>query len=108
LRKYVITKCPTIVETVCSSELVGYDWETGEEEYEDCYDIRLDYHEKTLETFDSYEEAANRYEQLCKAFEEANRWPLNEPHYRFMNGSVITEYTDNEDLVIFTLREEES
>lgn len=106
--KYVISKWTTMGELVCHSELVGYDWETDEEEFEDVYDITWDPHEEVIEEFTSYEEARVKYMRICEDFEESKRWPWNNPHVEFVHGSIISEYTDNEHSIKFILRKEES
>ena len=108
MTKYIISKWTTMGELVCYSELVGYDWETGEEEFEDVYDITWNPHEEVIEEFTSYEEARVKYMKICEDFEESKRWPWNVSHVEFVHGSIISEYTDNEHSIKFILRQEES
>lgn len=106
--KHVISKWTSMGELVCYSELAGYDWETGEEVFEDVYDITWNPHEEVIEEFASCEEARTKYMKICEDFEASKSWPWNVPHVEFADGSIITEYSDNEHSIKFILRQEES
>ena len=105
---YQIVKGTTIGGIKCYKELVGYDWDTGEEEYEECYETIFDPHEEVIAEIASYDEARKEYNRITDEFSEQLHWPWYDAGCEFYNGECRTEFTDNEDKYWFILRESKS
>ena len=106
MSKYQIIKGTTIGELIPYTEFVGFDWETGEEEFEVCYEAKFDPHEEVIAEFTSLDEARKEYLRINEEFENNHRWPWNNGHVEFYeDGECRTEYTDNDDRVWFILKE---
>ena len=106
MSKYQIIKGTTYGGITSSFEFVGYDSETGEEEYEEVLDTIFKSHEEVISEFASYDEARKEYLRITEEFEDNHRWPWNNGHIEFYeDGECYTEYTDNEDSIWFILKE---
>lgn len=105
MSKYQIIKGTTIGEPYKVVESFGYNWETGEEEFEEYYETKFDPHEEVISEFASYNEARKEYLRITEEFEDDHQWPWNNPDIEFYNdGECRTEYTNNEDSIWFILK----
>ena len=104
MKKYEVLEGSTFGEPVMEPILVGYDWETGDEEYEYEYIRSWDPHERVIQTFTDYEEAKELFMNRVDIFSDMHTWPWNNPHYEFHENDVTAEFTNNEDLYWFKLR----
>lgn len=107
MSKFQIIKGTTFGEPQVYSEFVGYDWDTGEEIYEDVYEAAYNPHEDIIGEFNDYNAASEEYERITEEFMNSHHWPWNVPHFEGINGGWRTEFTDNEDSYWFILKEAE-
>ena len=103
---YQIIKGTTLGEPHCESELVGYDWDTGEEIYENVYHRGWDPHEDIISEYSVYEEAVSEYDKQVEDFSNQHHWPWNNYRCEFAGNAICTcTFTNNEDSVWFALKE---
>lgn len=103
--KYQIIKGSTFGELHSRQVFVGYDAETGEEEFEEEYYVGHTPNESVIYKFTDYDTAKEQYMNLIDEFERNHSWPWDDPHFEIDSGNYTTTFTNGEDSYWFILKQ---